>query len=199
MLYGLEGKVIKKGNDFFVLQSGGILFKVFSNKETLWKIKEGGTLKIFTHLALKEENVSLFGFLEEGELRFFEMLISVSGVGPKTALSILDLDTFSNTMAAIFAKKADVLAKAPGVGKKTAERIILELESKIDPSLVEGMEGITETNLELVEALLGLGYERNIIKKVLQRFNEEGLNKLNLEEKLRQALKILASYNKNVT
>lgn len=198
MLYGIEGKVIKKEDGFFVLGNGGFLFKVFSNRETLYKIKEGSNIKVFTYLTLKDEKISLFGFLEEGELRFFEMLLSVSGVGPKIALSILDLDTFSNTMAAIFAKKTEILAKAPGVGRKTAERIILELQNKIDPSVVKGLEGVTETNLELVEALVGLGYDRQLIKKVIEKFNEEGLNKLSLEEKLRQALKFLANHNKSI-
>ncbi len=190
MIYSLSGKVAEKKENFFVVDVGGVGFKVFSNAETLYKLPSGGeSVALYTHLHVKDDALELYGFLNEGELKFFEMLITVSGVGPRTALLILDLDSFPNVMAAIVGKKADVLSRAPGIGKKTAERIILELQSKINVSEVKGLDKATEVNVEVEDALVGLGYDRRTVKGVLSAMND--VPNAGVEEKLRSALKAL--------
>lgn len=189
MIHSLSGKISEKRENFFVIDVGGVGFKVFSNAGTLYRLpREGEVIGVYCHLHVKEDALDLYGFLEEGELKFFEMLLTVSGVGPRTALLILDLDSFPNVMAAIVGKKADVLSRAPGVGKKTAERIILELQSKINVSDVKGLDRATEMNIEVEDALVGLGYDRRVVKSVLAGMDDtpDGI-----EEKLRAALKVL--------
>lgn len=190
MIHTLSGAVSGKKENFFVVKVSGVGFKVFSNKQTIYKLpKENESVEVYCHLHVKEDAMELYGFLDEGELGFFEMLISVSGVGPKTALAILDLDSFPNVMAAIVGKKADVLSRAPGIGRKTAERIIVDLENKISAADVKGLDKATEINVEVEEALQGLGYEKHIVKEVLSRIGNGPDD--SLEEKLKSALKIL--------
>ncbi|MCL4399752.1 Holliday junction branch migration protein RuvA [Patescibacteria group bacterium] len=195
MIYTVSGLVSKKKENFLVVESYGVGFKIFSNSQTIYRSpKEGESVKVYCHTHVKEDAIELYGFLDEGELGFFEMLISVSGVGPKTALLILDLDSFPNVMAAIVGKKADVLSRASGVGKKTAERIILELHSKINISEVKGLDKATEVNIEVEDALVGLGYDRSLIKRVLGELKESPES--SLENKLKSALKVLGNNKK---
>jgi Holliday junction DNA helicase RuvA len=194
MFYYIVGKVSNKNDGFFVLDTNGIGFKIFSNKRTILNLKENELVKVFTHLNVKEDALTIYGFLEEGELRFFELLISVSGVGPKTALSILDLDSFYNIMAAVFSKRHEILSEASGVGRKMAERIILELENKINPNEVKGLENETKTNLDIKEALLGLGYNKRDIEVAMEKLAKRKSN-LSMEEKIKEALKFLSGSN----
>jgi len=195
MFYYILGKVAGKGGNFFVLETNlGVAFKIFSNKGTIFKLKENESLRVYIYSHLKEDGIDFYGFLNEGELRFFEMLTSVSGVGPKTALAILDLDSFSNLMAAIFNKNVDVLIHAPGVGRKTAERIVLELQNKINPAEVQGLESAAQSNLEIAEVLIGLGYDKFKVKKALEQLKAENFEGT-LEEKIKKALKVLNSGN----
>jgi Holliday junction DNA helicase RuvA len=193
MFYYILGKIVDKGENFFILETDlGIAFKIFSNKGTISKIKENEKLKFYVYSHFKEEGIDFYGFLNEGELRFFEMLTSVSGVGPKTALAILDLDSFSNLMAAIFSRNIDVLLYAPGVGRKTAERIVLELQNKIKPEEISGLEGLAKVNIELMEILVGLGYDKTKVKKALEKMPREAASE-KLEEKIKKVLKILSN------
>ena len=190
MIYALSGIVSGKKENFLVVDVSGVGFKVFSNTQTLYRLpKEGEAVRVYCHTHVREDALELYGFLDEGELKFFEMLISVSGVGPRTALLILDLDSFPNVMAAIVGNKADVLSRAPGIGRKTAERIILELQSKINVSEVKGLDRAAETNIEIEDALVGLGYDRRVVKKTLAEMDDA--SESGVEEKLRGALKLL--------
>lgn len=190
MIYALSGIVSEKKENFLVVDVSGVGFKVFSNTQTLYRLpKDGEAVRVYCHTHVREDALELYGFLDEGELKFFEMLISVSGVGPRTALLILDLDSFPNVMAAIVGKKADVLSRAPGIGKKTAERIILELQSRINVSEVKGLDKAAEMNIEIEDALVGLGYDRRVVKKTLAEM--DNAPESGVEEKLRGALKLL--------
>ncbi len=192
MIYALSGRISGKKDNFLVVDVSGVGFKVFSNSQTIYKLPAvGDNVKIYCHMHVKEDALELYGFLDEGELKFFEMLISVSGVGPKTALLILDLDSFPNVMAAIVGRKTDVISRAPGIGKKTAERIIIELQNKIDVSEVKGLDEVMETNIEVEDALVGLGYERHSAKKVISEMGNVPGGRL--EDKLKAALKVLGN------
>ncbi len=132
MLYSLTGKLAEMGDNFLVLEISGIGLKVFTHRRTLSILPPtGGSLKIFSHLYLREEGSELYGFLNPQELEFFELLISVSGVGPKSALSVMEVDELKNLLAAINEGRPDLFTKAAGIGRKTGVRFTLELKSKV--------------------------------------------------------------------
>ncbi len=189
MIYTLEGNLKSLGDNFLVLGVGGIGFKVFTNKQALASLPPaGGPISLFCYLHVREDLLELYGFREEGALKLFELLNAVSGIGPKTALSILDLDTVPNIMAAIIEKRADLLSRAPGIGEKTAGRIVLELQNRIKMPKASTLSQAMGVNAEVEEALVGLGYNRSDVRKVLGDISPE---KKTLEEKLREALKIM--------
>ncbi len=189
MIYSLKGTLVARGDHFLVIEAGGVGYKVFSNEGTIAAApKEGSEARVFCHLHVREDLLDLYGFFDEGALKLFELLISVSGVGPRTALAILDLDTAPNLMVAIIEKRADLLSRAPGIGQKTAGRVVLELQNKI--TMPRGAERAKTIglNMEVEEALVGLGYNRLEVRNVIKEVPNE---KESLEEKLREALRML--------
>lgn len=189
MIHTLSGKLTEWGEGYIVVETGGIGFKVFTNARTASRAPAGGEVKLFSHLYVREDKLELYGFLEEGALKLFELLISVSGIGPKSALAILDIDATENIIAAIAGKRPDILTRASGVGLKTAERVILELQSRIKmPSGTKRMTEAMDVNQEVEEALVGLGYSRLAVREIMSKVAPEFKT---LEDRLRQALKIL--------
>ncbi|MBI2033486.1 MAG: Holliday junction branch migration protein RuvA [Candidatus Liptonbacteria bacterium] len=189
MLYSLTGKLVETGDNFLVLEISGFGLKVFTHRRTLANLPPiGSGLKIFSYLYLREEGLELYGFLNTQELEFFELLISVSGVGPKSAISIMDVAELKNLLAAIKEERPDLLTRAAGIGRKTGERIILELKSKVH--LDESGETVKriESDVDLIETLCSLGYRRDEVRIALEKV---GSNHQKLEDRLRLALKIL--------
>ena len=187
MLYRLSGILEKISETFFIVQAGDFGFKVFTNGGTLRKLpKAGEQIKCFTYLYVREENIELYGFLEEEALKLFEMLNTVAGIGPKTALGVLDVDKVPNIMAAIIQKRPELLMRTSGIGHKTAERIILELYSKIKLAKSEEFTGVMDANREVEEALTGLGYSRQDVRRVLGELDPKVQK---LEDRIREALK----------
>ena len=188
MIYSLSGKIsfIKQG--FVVIDVGGVGFKVSCPQRIISRLKEGDSLKLFTHFYLKEDKVDLYGFLDQEELSVFDFLNLVNGVGPKSAMAIMNASGPKDILAAIRSGRADLLAQAVGVGKKLADRIILELKSRVgvsgDPADVIGME----TSNEAVDILMGLGYRRDQVKAAVSKLDTS----LKIEEKIKAALKILS-------
>lgn len=190
MLHTVRGKIAAKYEDSLVIEVGGLGLFVYTNIQTLSALpQEGEEAKIFCHLFVREEKLELFGFHNEEELKFFEILNSVAGVGPKTALGILNMDKVPNIMAAILEKRVDVLTRAQGIGTKTAGRIILELQSKIKLPEGHGATKEMDMNHEVEDVLVGLGYARNDVRAVLQTIT----GKETIEERLRHALRELGS------
>jgi Holliday junction DNA helicase RuvA len=189
MIYTLQGNVALKAENFFVVEVGGLGFKVLTNKDSLARLEDGVAVKIFCFLYLRDDQIELYGFLEEQALKLFEMLNTVAGIGPKTALAILDHDTVPNIMAAIIERKVDFLTKTSGVGRKTAERIILELHNKIKLPAARVLTEQMGLDMEVEEALVSLGYRRSEVKKALHTLGPEAKT---LEERLRQALKVIS-------
>src|SRR5258708_1199331 len=146
MLYSVSGKVALKSDRFAVVEVGGLGLKLFMAGRAIVALPEVGfSVKIFSYLHMREDGLELYGFASEKELMYFEMLISVSGVGPKSALSILDITNLDELAASIKEGRPELLSRASGIGRKTAERIILELKSKVQSAksglVVEKMEG----------------------------------------------------------
>ncbi len=188
MIARLEGKVVSKKEDFLVVMVGGLGFKVFVSAEALEKAKEGDEISLFTFLAVRENALELFGFLSERELEFFMLLISVSGIGPKGAMRILDQATPGELQGSILEADSSILTKVSGIGTKTAERIILELKNKL------GKLPSTETqnskkDLDALEALVSLGYSSGETRQALKSLKGE---EMTTEERVRQAIKFLS-------
>lgn len=189
MLYSLAGKLAEAGDNFLVLEISGIGLKVFTHRRMLANLPPmGSSLKIFSYLYLREQGTELYGFLNSQELEFFELLISVSGVGPKSAISVMEVAELKNLLAAIKEGRPDLLTRAAGIGRKTGERIILELKSKIQ--LDESGEAVKrmESDADLVETLCTLGYRRDEARIALEKV---GSNHKKIEDRLRLALRIL--------
>ncbi|OGY99816.1 MAG: Holliday junction DNA helicase RuvA [Candidatus Liptonbacteria bacterium RIFCSPLOWO2_01_FULL_52_25] len=189
MVYSIFGKLALKSDHFAVVEVAGLGLKVFASRRTIDAFPVLGTaVKMFCHLHVREDALDLFGFPTAEELAFFELLISVSGVGPKSALSIMDVAELKNLSAAIKEGRPDLLTKASGVGRKTAERIILDLKSRVSSDKSEMTVGKMDADVDLVETLVGLGYRRDQAKAALGKVDEKITN---LEERLKAALKIL--------
>jgi Holliday junction DNA helicase RuvA len=192
MFYSLRGTLTQKADTFFVIECAGVGYKVYANARTLAALPAThGEVGVFARLFVREKEMEVYGFLEEGALKLFELLNTVAGVGPKTALGILDIDAVPNVIAAILEKRADVLTRASGIGKKTAERVILELESRVKLAGAATLTKTMDMNLEVEEALVGLGYAKNEVRRALESLPKEGT----IEERLRAALKALGTRN----
>lgn len=165
MYYSITGQAIAKEN-FIVVYAGGIGYKIFSSNNTMAKIQKDKEITIFTYLNVKEDDLSLFGFATEEELSTFKMLISVSGVGPKVGLSVLSALSPTEFAMAVVTNDFQTITRANGVGKKLAEKIIVELKDKlkgVDLTDIcgekSGVVTVSNTILEeAVNALIVLGY-----------------------------------------
>ncbi|MBI4033957.1 MAG: Holliday junction branch migration protein RuvA [Candidatus Brennerbacteria bacterium] len=190
MIYSLKGKVTGRGDSFLVLEVGGVGFKVSTVSRTLRDAaKSAGEVKLFCYPYIREEQLELYGFREEEALRLFEMLNTVAGIGPKTALGILEVDTVPNIMAAIIGRRAELLTRTSGIGRKTAERIILELQSRIKLPKAKALTEKMDIDREVEEALIGLGYGRGDVREAVRLVPE---SEKTLEERLKFALKSLS-------
>ncbi|MDP3999474.1 MAG: Holliday junction branch migration protein RuvA [bacterium] len=189
MIYSLKGKLIAKRENFFVVEVGGVAFKVFSSANVLKSLQQiGAEVNVFTYLHVREDALELFGFLNPDELRMFELLNSISGIGPKSALGILSVDKMENLKAAIVEGRPELLTKASGVGQKTAERVILELRGKLKQEGAKELVGMMESDGDIVEALAGLGYTKNQAKQAVSKV---GAKITKTEDRIKEALKIL--------
>ncbi len=191
MIYNVSGRLASKDEHFAVVDASGMGLKIFASARTLASLPALGTsVKLFTHLHVREDSLDLYGFPTPEELNFFELLISVSGVGPKSALSIMDVSELKNLSAAIKEGRPDLLTRASGIGRKTAERIILDIKSKVISEKSGMVVGKMEADADLVETLVGLGYRRDQAKAALEKVGDKVVN---LEERLKAALKFLGT------
>ncbi|MEK7520611.1 MAG: Holliday junction branch migration protein RuvA [Patescibacteria group bacterium] len=191
MIYSLAGRLSLKRDKFVVVESGGVGLKVAVSSAALNSLPAvGSPVNFFCHLRVKEDALELYGFLSEEELDFFELLNGVSGVGPKSALAVLALDKVENLEAAIAEGKSELLTRVSGIGRKTAERIILDLKDKMTRGRSAELVGKMESDLDLEEALAGLGYRRFAVKEAIKKIPKEISG---MESRLREALKILGN------
>ena len=197
MISYIKGKLEIKSKDYIVVDVGGIGYKIFMSETAINELEKGTEVKVFTYMRVREDDISLYGFLNNEELVTFELLISVGGVGAKSAISILSNITPSKFALAVITNDVNTLKKLPGIGAKTAARIILELKDKMktEQSIEENKneeikEAIVLDNKanDAVEALCVLGYTRKDVEKVLSKIDT---NKLTVEEIIKQGLKYL--------
>ncbi len=185
MIYFLRGKIAAKDKNLVVLETGGVGYEIYVGKKFLDKLKINEEIKIFVYLYLRQDSLELYGFEKESELKYFKTLNNITRIGPKIALKILSLVKIENLERAVLDNDINFLTEISGIGKKNAQRIILELKEKIkgSPSLVDNKERKT-----LFEALKKLGYSQEQIRDVIGGIKHD----LPLEEKIRKAIKILS-------
>ena len=198
MIAFVSGILEMKLNGYIVIDVGGVGYKIFMSEASIDSLGNlGDKVKVYTHQHVREDDISLYGFLTMEELNMFELLISVSGVGAKSALSILANVEPSSFALAVITNDTSKLVKIPGVGAKTAARIVLELKDKLkNQDMVSKKENvvkkatINEEELdEAISALQVLGYNRRDIEKVFEKID---LNNLTLEDMIKQGLKYLS-------
>lgn len=185
MIASIKGKVTLIKDKFVVVEAGGVGYKVNLSPDTLLSIsKKTGEVLFWTHMHVREDSQDLYGFLDYSELEFFELLISVSGIGPKGALVILGVATIETLKKAISTGDTTYLTKISGIGRKTAEKMVIELRDKVGKNLEGGSLG---EEMDALEALKSLGYSSHEAREALK--NIDGV--MDINTKIREALKIL--------
>jgi len=192
----IKGNLVEKSNTYVVVETAGIGYKIYMSGTAINSLQNlGEEVKIYTHYYVREDNISLYGFINNEELKMFELLLQVSGIGAKSAIAMLSQITPSSFALAVISNDVSKLVKIPGIGKKSAERIILELKDKLkDEQVITKTEEVkavmskSEEDDEVIEALQVLGYNKKEIEKAL-----EGLDRTNLgiEDTIKQVLKLL--------
>ena len=175
MIAYLSGRILAKQERSLVLTVSGVGYLVYVTRGLAEKAKEGDDLKLFTHTNVREDDLSLFGFATQDEWQFFKLLLTVSGIGPKSALEILNAP-LPKIRQAIAKKDVATLTNVPGIGKKTAERIIVDLQGKVKLELLEenGAPGDSHEGREdIVQALVSLGYHRQQVLQGLKKIPTE--------------------------
>ncbi len=188
MIHGLSGKVKALGLNRVVIDVGGVAYKVYIPLNVEKPPRIGQDIDIYTYLHVREGGMDLFGFFVEEGLQLFEALISVSGVGPKSAMSILGVGSVDQITAAIAKGEPELLRRSSGVGRKTAERIIVELKDKVMPSGGKEAVRLAESDQDVFEALLSLGYPRKKAEEVLRELNPDLSD---VRDRLKEALRLI--------
>lgn len=196
MISYIIGEIKYIGEDNFVIENNNIGYSINSSFNTIKTLEINNEFKIFTKMNVREDDISLFGFSSKDELEVFELLTSVSTIGPKNAIAILSTLNVDKIKLAIVNNDIDTLTKAKGIGKKTASRIILELVDKVKKMAINDDISISNPDIDNIssngeievarEALLNLGYQRNSIDKVLASLKDSDLS---LEEIIKESLK----------
>ncbi|MBI2024408.1 Holliday junction branch migration protein RuvA [Candidatus Giovannonibacteria bacterium] len=186
MIGYLEGDVAYKGEKHIIIDVSGVGYRLMVNAETLKKLSLGSRAKVWTHLQQREDTIELYGFMEGEELEFFETLIGVPGVGPKTALGILNVAPANMIKRAISTGEISYLTKVSGIGRKTAEKIMVELRERFGKAVLEG-EALKDEQ-DALEALESLGYSLRDARDALQAIGKEVAG---TSARVKAALKIL--------
>lgn len=196
----LKGTFEGINKDYIIIENNGIGYKVFTSGNTMASmVSKGEMVKIFVHQIVREDFIGLYGFITKEELDMFNLLLTINGVGAKAALSLLSILTVDKLKLSIASLEEKILIKAPGVGKKMAQRIILELKDKVDIKDIS-LDDIGDDSLEnvvlkeskerdVVEALMALGYTEKEGQKAIKKVNIE----LTVEDMIKECLKELMS------
>ncbi|MBC8588694.1 Holliday junction branch migration protein RuvA [Paratissierella segnis] len=194
MIDFIMGDVVSIKDDYILLQNNGIGYKINTSVNTMMNLELGKKEQlIYTQLIVREDGLYLYGFSTEEEMEMFKLLIMVTKVGPKVALGILSSLSTNQIQLAIMNNNIDKLCKAPGVGRKTAERIILELKDRINKEILieEEVEDNPNNNYqETVQALMNLGYTRYEVDKAVRSLDKS----ISVEDMIREGLRVLSKH-----
>lgn len=200
MLAYIKGSLEIKTNDYVVIDVGGLGYKVNMSKKAIEAVGDiGDKIKVYTYYRVREDDISIFGFNTNEELRMFELLLSVSGIGAKVALTILSNIEITEFALAVITDDVNKIVKIPGIGKKSAQRIILELKDKLKAQQLEdaeeqetkesNKEKNNETEEEAIAALQILGYGKKEIEKAFEKLANKDVS---VEELIKKGLTILS-------
>lgn len=192
MIARISGRIDEIGANYAVVDVAGVGYKLFLTADTLHGMKSGGDARFWTYLAVRDDAMDLYGFVSKKDREFFGLLITVSGIGPKSALNILSLASSDTLMSAIQTGSTAHLVKMSGIGKKTAEKIVLELKDKVgaissDTERETGSPALS-SDLDAIEALKSLGYDVDEARDALKKVSKDILD---VGAKVKAALKLL--------
>jgi Holliday junction DNA helicase RuvA len=190
MIRMVRGPVIARGKDYLVIDVGGIAggvgYKVFVPEPAALSASADEPILLHTYLQVREDSLNLFGFTDVEELAMFELLLGVNGVGPKVALATLSVLNPDMLRMAVSSEEPAMIARVPGVGKRTAEKIVLELRDKVkNVSGIQSLVLASDVDSEVVDALISLGYSVVEAQRAVQKLPKEAVG---VEERLRLAL-----------
>ncbi len=187
MIGSISGDVQAIRTSFAIIATGGVGYKVAATRSTLASLAVGSPTMLWTHLIVREDVLDLYGFQTEGEMQFFEMLLSVSGIGPKSALAVLDIASIDTLKSAIAGGNSAYLTNVSGIGRKTAEKIVIELRDKVG-AVATSTDAALRGDEDALEAMRALGYSaqeaRDALRKVPSSIQSG-------TDRLREALKIV--------
>jgi Holliday junction DNA helicase RuvA len=191
MIATLEGTLEYRGDNSIIINVGGIGFRVYVPASTLSQLGAvKGRVSLYTHLHVREDNISLYGFASSEELTLFKSLTSVTGIGAKLALALLSALNPEQLVMAITSGDIDLLSQTPGIGKKMASRLVVELRGKLEKDWREMALPLAPERVDVIAALTGLGYSVTEAAKAISRLPDS--EELSLEEKVRMALQQMA-------
>ena len=187
MIATLRGEISQIEENALILEVGGVGLRVFVPAPLRTKLKAGEAAFLFTHLVVREDALTLYGFESQADRELFNILLGVDGVGPKVALSVLSTMTLDAVQRAVFADEADLLSRVPGVGKKTAQKIALHLKDKLKPTdALARVAAMSDKDSEVLAALTALGYSVVEAQAAIQSIPKDAPD--DTEERLRIAL-----------
>lgn len=190
MIASLHGKLQARTDDALIVNVGGVGYRVRAPSGTLANLGAvGSEVQLFTHLRVREDELSLYGFASEDELRLFETLLTVSGIGPKVALGMLSSASTDTLRIAIAQGNIEMLTAIPGIGKKTAQRLVLELKGKVDVSGLGEVSELTPVDEDVMNALINLGYSAAEATRAARSVPADAKT---VEERVRVALQYLS-------
>lgn len=187
MIATIRGEISQIEENALIVEVGGVGIRVFAPAPLRGRVKSGEMIFLFTHLIVREDALTLYGFESQADRELFNMLLGVDGVGPKVALSVLSTLSLDAVQRAVFTEEPDIFSRVPGVGKKSAQKIALHLKDKLKPTdSLAKIAAMSDTDGEVIAALTALGYSVVEAQAALQAVPKDAPD--NVEEKLRLAL-----------
>ena len=187
MLATLRGEITQIEDGAIVVEVGGVGLRVFVPAPLRGRLKAGETAFLFTHLAVREDALTLYGFETQADRELFTMLLGVDGIGPRLGLAVLSTLTIDTVQRAVFTEDSDVLSRVPGVGKKTAQKIVLYLHDRLKPAdALAKVAAMSDKDSEVLAALTALGYSVVEAQAAIQSIPKDAPD--DVEERLRSAL-----------
>ena len=192
MIATLRGEISQIEETALILEVGGVGLRVFVPAPVRTRAKVGETVLLFTHLVVREDSLTLYGFESQAERELYNTLLGVDGVGPKVALAVLSTLTVDAIQRAVFADESEVLNRVPGVGKKTAQKMALHLKDKLKPTdALAGVAAMADYDSEVLAALTALGYSVVEAQSAIQSLPRDAPT--DVEERLRFTLQYFTS------
>jgi Holliday junction DNA helicase RuvA len=187
MIATLRGEVTQIEDNALIVEVGGVGLRVFVPAPVRGRLKAGEAVLLYTHLVVREDALALYGFESQSDRDLFNMLLGVDGVGPKVALSVLSTLTLDAVQRAVFNEESEILSRVPGVGKKTAQKIVLYLHDRLKPAdALAKVAALSDRDSEVLAALAALGYSVVEAQTAIQSLPKDAPD--DVEERLRLAL-----------